>query len=103
MPYLYSLGVEGVQARAGGTAMIWGQHEIDCYAQAVPQRLCNRRRQACGRSRGRATSLADSKKRRSAVSHRFYLSDEQFLLHGIKRLKSSQNIKLLQEIIAVTG
>ena len=35
MPYLYSLGVEGVRARADGTAMIWGQHEIDYYAQAL--------------------------------------------------------------------
>ena len=42
-------------------------------------------------------------KRRSAVLHGFYLSNEQFLLYGIKRLKTSQKIKLLQEILAVTG
>ena len=105
MPYLYSLGVEGVQARAGRYGDDLGQHEIDAACREVCHSVyavAAGHRQAYGRSRGRAISLADRQTRLTGF-YRFYLSNEQFLLYRVKRLKSSQNVKLLQEILAVTG
>jgi hypothetical protein len=111
------------KARFGGFSFLGHRDSFSCYRRTGqnrkgPDRVCPNICDAASamqlksvfpsyttmtkEPRGPAISVAD-RNTQIGDSHRFYSSNEQFLLYAIKRLKTSEKIKLLQEILAVTG